>query len=127
MKKYALLEIPLYISLDAISFGAKNVTTLLGRSLRVPPSKVKVLEPVEDTNELALLEPIHPYKMQTIFEIWKLYLDYCKDDTNEAYIVISANYKTSGYGKGTWENLQYEGFYTTIEEAENEIDGYLKQ
>ena len=76
--------------------------------------------------KLSLIEPIHPYKTQVIYEIWRLYLDYRKDDANEAYIVISASYKTSGYGKGEWENLQYDGFYTTIEEAENEINGYLK-
>lgn len=73
-----------------------------------------------------MLEPVRPYKLQTIYEIWRLYLNYRTNDANEAYIVISANYRTSGYGKGEWENLQYEGFYTTIEEAENEINGYIK-
>ena len=71
------------------------------------------------------MEPIKPYKNKCIYEIWRLYLDNYSE-ASEAYIVISANYKTSGYGKGDWNNLQYEGFYTTIEEAENEIEGYLK-
>ena len=49
-----------------------------------------------------------------------------KNEPNEAYIVISANYDSHNFGQGKWNNLNYCGFYMTIEEAENEINGYLK-
>lgn len=48
------------------------------------------------------------------------------NEPNEAYIIISANYNVHGYGLGEWDGLRYRGFYTTLQEAENEIDGYLK-
>lgn len=121
-----ILEIPLSIAVDAVTFGARNTTTLLGRTLEVPPVKIKVLEPNMNDDELALVEPIHPYRTQIVFEIWKLYLTREKGEQNEAYIVISANYNTHGYRQGEWDTLRYCGFYTTLQEAENEINGYLK-
>ena len=114
------------ISLDAISLGAQNTTTLLDRTLEVPPVKIKVLEPDPQKEELALVEPIKPYRTQIVFEIWKLYLNRMPNEPDEAYIIISANYNTHSYGQGNWDNLQYCGFYTTAEEAENEIYGYLR-
>lgn len=120
------MEIPLSISLDAITFGARNTTTLLARTLEVPPVKIKALEPIMQEEELTLVEAIHPYRTQKIFEIWKLFLNKIKNEINEAYIVISANYNISGYNEGKWDNLAYNGFYTTLHEAENEIEGYLK-
>ena len=126
MIKKAILEIPLSLSVDMITFGARNASTLLARTLEVPPVKVKVLEPIKGKEDPTLVEPIHPYRSQTVYEIWKLYLNRIKGGPNEAYIVISASYNTHGYGQGRWDDLQYEGFYTTIEEAENEINGYLK-
>lgn len=113
-------------SVDAVSLGARNTTTLLGRTLEVPPVKIKVLEPDQEKLELSLVEPIKPYRTQQVFEIWKLYFARIQGEPNEAYMVISANYNTRGYNQGKWDHLQYCGFYTTIEEAENEIQGYLK-
>lgn len=129
MKKIAtedILEIPLSLSVDAVTFGSRNVTILLARTLEVPPVKIKVIQPNKQEDELALVEPIHPYRTQIIYEIWKLYLNRLRDEPNEAYIVISANYNIHGYGQGEWDTLRYCGFYTTIKEAENEIDGYLR-
>lgn len=45
---------------------------------------------------------------------------------NEAFVVISADNVVDGYKSGEWEDVQYRGFYTTFEEARNEINGYLK-
>ena len=73
-----------------------------------------------------MVEPIHPYREQIVYEIWKLYLERIEEESDEAYVVISAVYVTSGYGNGTWKNVRYNGFYTTAEEAEAEIYGYIK-
>ena len=127
MQKQAILEIPLSVAINALTFAARNVTNLLARTLEVPPVKIKVFKPDKGKEELSLVEPVHPYRMQEVYEIWKLYLNRIPNEQNEAYIVISANYTTNGYGKGTWDNIQYNGFYTTAAEAENEIYGYIKQ
>ena len=121
-----ILELPLSLAVDAVTFGARNTTTLLARTLEVPPVKVKVLAPDYIKEELTLVEPVHTYRTQKIYEIWKLFLKKVQNEPNEAYIIISADYNTNGYGQGAWDNLKYEGFYTTIKEAENEIEGYLK-
>lgn len=98
----------------------------MARTLEVPPAKVKVIQQNDVSDDLLLVEPIHPYRTQTVYEIWKLYLKPMTNEPNEAYVIISANYNIHGYGLGEWDGLRYRGFYTTLQEAENEIDGYLK-
>ena len=50
-----------------------------------------------------------------------------EDEVNEVYVVISADYDFDGYNLGEWNNIQYNGFYTTANDAENEIYGYLNK
>jgi len=45
---------------------------------------------------------------------------------DNCYIVINGDYVLDGYKKGKWSNIKYCGFYSTPEEAENEISGHLK-
>ena len=83
---------------------------------------MRVIQSPIYNEEPALVEPIHPKRTTTIFEIWKLYLiDKTTDENIEAYILISGDYSISGYELGDWDNLEYHGFYTTIDEAENYI------
>lgn len=59
------------------------------------------------------------------YEIWQVFLDTEKSDIDSCYIVIKGKYKTNGYANGEWISIDYKGFYTTIQEAENEIGCYL--
>lgn len=67
-----------------------------------------------------------PKNVVEVFEIWKVFVEREKDEVNEAYVVLSADYVVDGYRKGQWENVEYRGFYSTFEEAKNEISGYLR-
>ena len=99
---------------------------LTSRRLDVPPILVKTVEKEPIKNTDAIMEPIHPYFKRHIYEIWKLYLeDVDNTGINEVYILVSAKYKVSGYEQGTWEEFQYNGFYTTENEAEQMIDSML--
>lgn len=72
------------------------------------------------------MEPVHPYFRRHIYEIWKLYLeDIDNTGINEVYILVSAKYRVGGYETGVWEDFQYNGFYTTEDEAEQTIQGML--
>ena len=99
---------------------------LTSRRLDVPPVLVKTVEKEPIKNTDVIMEPIHPYFKRHIYEIWKLYLeDVDNTGINEVYILVSAKYKVSGYEHGTWEEFQYNGFYTTENEAEQMIDSML--
>lgn len=84
----------------------------------------------EDTN---VTNPESPYASITepvniieISEIWKVYLEENDDKLDEVFVIITADYTLEGYRNGEWSNIQYRGFYTTVQEAQNEISGYLK-
>ena len=60
------------------------------------------------------------------YEIWKVFLDQKQAGFDCCYVVISGDYQQKGYANGEWSNFSYCGFYTTIEEAENEVMAYFK-
>lgn len=62
----------------------------------------------------------------TVYEIWKVFLEYKETNMDECYIIISGDYTLQGYKNGTWSNINYCGFYSSVQEAENEILGHLK-
>jgi hypothetical protein len=126
LSKEAIASIPLSAVLDVISFASRNVSILMNRKLEVPPVLIKVVQPTMQDEELALIEPVHPDRKQIVYEIWKVFLNKEEDNINQVYIIISADYDYQGYGQGEWNNLQYNGFYSTVAEAENEINGYLQ-
>ena len=61
-----------------------------------------------------------------VYEIWQVFLDYNKVGIDSCYIIISGDFKQNGYANGNWDNLTYCGFYTDLNEAENEIGAHLK-
>lgn len=116
--------------LDALSIASHNVAALLTRNLEVPPIPVETVKK-QDNNQVESPEQQVPKGFRLpkniveVFEVWKVFVDQEKGQTNEAYVVLSADYITQGYQKGDWENVEYRGFYTTLEEAKNEVNGYL--
>lgn len=49
-----------------------------------------------------------------------------EENLDFVYIIVIADYTLQGYRNGEWSNIEYRGFYTTVQEAQNEISGYLK-
>ena len=70
---------------------------------------------------------IDPVNIVKVYEIWKVYLERNEEKLNEVYVVVTGDYTLQGYRNGCWSNIQYKGFYTTLEEAQNNISGYLSQ
>ncbi len=91
----------------------------------IPIKSVKVQDSDENTDNQ--VEPpkgftVPPNKI-FVYEIWKVFL---KDKKRKfAYVVVGADFMAEKYRKGVWSNVEYKGCYTTIQEAENEIKGYL--
>ena len=56
-----------------------------------------------------------------VWEIWEVFLN---NKTN-IYVIIYADCITNDYTFFKWENITYKGFYSTKQEAINEIKGYL--
>lgn len=71
----------------------------------------------------AIIEPVN---IVEISEIWKVYLEENEEKLDFVYIIVTADYTLQGYRNGEWSNIEYRGFYTTVQEAQNEISGYLK-
>lgn len=111
--------------------ASHNVSALANRNLEVPPVPLETIKKQETNQSQGQNEQIPkgfrlPKNVVQVFEIWKVFVEQEKDELNEICVVLSANYAVEGYSKGEWNNVEYRGFYTTFEEAKNEINGYLR-
>lgn len=115
--------------MDAISLAARNVSILLNRKLEVPPVPIKSVRKQDQSNITETNSPysfLEPTNIVKVYEIWKVYLEENKDNIEEVFVTLSGDYTLRGYRNGVWSNIMYEGFYTTVEEALNEISAYLE-
>lgn len=124
-------NIPYSEIMNAISMASRNVSILFNRKLQVAPVFIKQIRKEIDTNaipkgENSYVNNISLVNVITVHEIWKVFLEHKKTNMDECYIVISGDYTLQGYKNGIWSNVDYCGFYSTVQEAENEILGYLK-
>lgn len=123
-------NIPYSDILNAINVASRNVSILFNRKLQTAPVFIKQIRKEIDTNSLQKNENFYNnvdiVNIITVYEIWKVFLEYKKTNMDDCYIVISGDYTLQGYKNGNWSNVQYCGFYSTIQEAENEVLGYLK-
>ncbi len=114
--------------MDELSRASRNVSILLNRRLDIPPIPIKkvrkngnnITSPIN--NEI--YQAVQKINKVKVFEIWKVFLEENEDDLYEIFVIISANAIVDGYKKIDWEKICYEGFYTTIEEAQNQIVSY---
>jgi hypothetical protein len=116
--------------MDAISIAGRNVSVLLDRKLQVPPIPVKSVRKQDDTNVQDAQSPyqfLEPVNIVKVYEVWKVYLEENEEELEEVFVIISADCTLQGYRNSKWSNIKYEGLYTTIEEAQNEISGYLRK
>lgn len=117
--------------LDALSIASKSVSYLLSLKLEVPPVPLKTVKKQKPKDSENINSEIPqgfkiPAHKDEIFEIWKIFLEENLEGIEEAFVILSADYTIQGYKGGKFENVEYRGFYTTLEEAQNEISGYLK-
>ncbi|MNV61887.1 hypothetical protein D3C71_1544130 [compost metagenome] len=123
--------IPLSQVMDALSVASKSVSYLLSLRLEVPPIPLKTVKKQDPSDIADSKNPIPPgfkvpKKKVEVFEIWKVFLEENVEEIDEAWVILSSEFISQGYANGKWENVQYRGFYTTLEEAQNEISGYLR-
>lgn len=116
--------------MDALSLAAKNVSILLNRDMDVPPVPMKTVRKQGDTNVQQGETPfysVQPINIVKVFEIWKVFLqDENPDELEDVFVIIEADCNLQGYRKSQWSNIEYKGFYGSIEEAQNEISGYIR-
>lgn len=116
--------------MDTISQASKNVSILLDRKLNTPPIPIKSVRKNKDDNtaivDSGIYRAINPLNIVKVYEIWQVNLENNDQDLDEVFIIISANATLDGYKNAKWSNINYEGFYTNVNEAKNEISGYLR-
>lgn len=115
--------------MDAVSQAARNVSILLNRNLQVPPVPIKSVRKQDETNateNASLYSFLEPVNIVKVNEIWKVYLESNEEELDSVFVIISGDFTLQGYRNGVWSNVVYNGFYTTVEEAQNEIGGYLR-
>ncbi len=116
--------------MDAISEASKNVSILLNRKLQMAPVFIKSVRKQDltsavpkDQNQYSNADVVN---VITTYEIWKVFLEYDKTKQEDCFVILSGDYTLQGYKNGVWSNVKYCGFHSLLEEAENEIMGYLK-
>jgi hypothetical protein len=119
------IKIPIDLVFDVLSDASNNVNTLLNLNLRRSPVPVATYIR-EDISGIADTES---YESKTVLldkidKVWQIYQVFLKSKTT-IYVVISADCHTKDDKYFDWDNIQYRGFYSTKQEAVNEIKGYL--
>jgi hypothetical protein len=119
------LTIPTDLVFDVLSDASNNVNSLLKLNLRRSPVPVSTYIR-EDISGIADTES---YESKTVIldkvnEVWEIFQMFLKNKTT-VYIVISADCHTKDDKYFDWDNIEYRGFYSTKQEAVNEIKGYL--
>lgn len=116
--------------MDAISQGSRNVSILLSRKLSIPPVPIRTVKKNNDdlgtSVESPMYQAVELVNKVDVYEIWKVFLEENEDELDFVFVIISAECILNGYRNAEWEDVKYEGFYTTIEEAQNEIKGYIR-
>lgn len=123
-------NIPYHEIMNAINEASRNVSILLNRKLQVAPVFIKSVRKQEDTNAVPKSEEhyigVQVVNIVTQYEIWQVFLDETKSKIDNCFIVLKGDFTQQGYKKGIWSNIEYCGFYGSVSEAENEIQGHLE-
>lgn len=111
--------------MDELNIASRNVSILLNRKIDVPPIPIKTVrknnEDPYSNIDTEIYQAITQIDKIEVSEIWKVFLEENEDLINEVFVIISANAIVDGYKKIEWESIKYEGFFTTVEEAQNQI------
>lgn len=102
---------------------------MLNRKLSIPPIPIKTVRK-NDNNisspvDTEIYQAIQKINKVKVYEVWKVFLEENEDELNEIFVILAADAIVDGYKKIQWNNVSYEGFYTTVEEAKNQIISYI--
>lgn len=124
--------------LDVLSDASNSVTILMNKKLQGAPVFIKQIVKSEDNgqgaNDKAPVKKNKPDLYQNnnivnvirVYSIWEIFLEYQRGKKNSVFVVISGDFLQKGYQNGEWENFEFEGFYTTVQEAESEISSHMQ-
>lgn len=124
--------------IDILSESSKSVTTLMNKKIQGAPIFVKQIVKSEDNglgendmlpvkkNEPNLYQNNNMVNVVRVYSIWETFLDYERGAKNSVFVVISGDFIQKGYQNGEWENFEFEGFYSTVQEAESEINSHMQ-
>lgn len=113
--------------MDAINEASDNVSTLLKDTFANPPVPIRSIRKQQNkarSNIDDFYTVINTPEVLDVYEIWKIVLD--NEKYEEVFVVISAICELAGYKKADWSEVKYRGFYSTVDEAVNEIYGHLE-
>lgn len=116
--------------IDSISDAARNVSILLRRDISHPPIPIHSEKKQDDNNIVPKTDMNfqfeEPKSKVEVYEVWKVFLSDNDEELENVFVVISGDFDIEGYRNGEWSNIEYRGFYTTEQEAINEINGHLR-
>lgn len=116
--------------IDSISEAARNVAILLRRDLSHPPIPIHSTKKQDDSTIAPKTDMNfnfqEPQSTVEVYEVWKVFLEDNEEELEDVFVVISGDFDVEGYKNGEWTNIEYRGFYTTEQEAINEINGFLR-
>lgn len=108
--------------MDAINEASKNVSVMLDEKFANPPTPIRSIR--KQTNKAksnidTFYTVINIPDVLDVYEVWRITLD--NQEYEEVFIILSAVCELAGYKKPTWSDVKYCGFYSTVDEAINEI------
>lgn len=121
-------DIPLSIIEPVIDKGCENIHNVLEFGFAAPPRHVRTIRKQLNRAEgFVDFDPaIDVPDLVTVYEVWEVSaLADNGVDVEYWFIVISAKCKLAGMTQPDWSNVEYRGFYSTVDEAENNISGHM--
>ena len=112
--------------MDAINEASDNVSTMLKQKFANPPGPIRSIRKQKSkakSNIDNFYTVINVPEVLDVYEVWKVVLN--NEQYDEVFVVISALCELAGYAKANWSNVEYRGFYSTVDEAINDIYGHL--
>ena len=122
LKADAIGNIPLSMVMDAINEASANVSVMLDEKFANPPTPIRSIR--KQTNKAksnidTFYTVINIPDVLDVYEVWRITLD--NQEYEEVFVILSAVCELAGYKKPTWSDVKYCGFYSTVDEAINEI------
>jgi len=109
-------------ALDAINQASENVSTLLKEKFANPPAPIRSIRKQNnraDSHIDNFYTVVNIPEVLDVYEVWRIVLN--NDEYEEVFVVLSAICELAGYKHPTWKNVEYRGFYSTVDEAISEI------
>lgn len=105
--------------MDALNEASQQTYSMLRKKIDSAPSLV------ESINKEDFINNKNDLKIYKVYGIYEVVLNETTKGLYSIFAVVSADNIIKGYNNDEWRNIKYRGFYTTVQEAKNQIDGYI--